>query len=273
MNNIAIICVNYNNNHFTEELIDSVRNSKCNVDNIQFTIVVVDNSEGMESVSFLAKESSVFCDVKVLKPKSNLGYFHGLNFGLSAIDLSSYRFVIIANNDIKFKANFFESLVIATYPSDAMLICPDVITKDGFHQNPHRLNPYTRLNLLLLDLYFSNFYIARLLTKVNALKKALFKYHSRPAPINFIELYSGIGACYVLTPLFLASNNQLYFPGFLYGEEACLAYQVQQSDGRTYLDPKLVVYHEDSATLSKLPKRTTYNFGRDSYWKFRHVIF
>ena len=79
----------------------------------------------------------------------------------------------------------------------------------------------------------------------------------------------GIGACYVLLPSFLSRFRQLDFPHFLYGEEAYLTRQVHSAGGKLYYDPELKVQHKESATLSKLPKRTTYEFGRDGYWSYR----
>lgn len=79
----------------------------------------------------------------------------------------------------------------------------------------------------------------------------------------------GIGACYVLLPAFLKKYKSLVFPHFLYGEEAYLSRQVHERGGLLFYDPDLVVLHKESATLSKLPKRTTYEFGRDGYWHYR----
>jgi len=273
MINIAIICVNYNNAFYTKALINSIESQKYDKNKIKFLILVVDNSESEESKLDLSKKLNCFADVKILDPTINLGYFHGLNYGLNNIKLSDYRFVVVANNDITFDKLFFANLCDSIYPSNAMVICPDVITKDGFHQNPHRSKCYTYLDIFLFDLYFSNFYIARFMTILNSLRKRFFKYKLRSVPSYLIELYSGIGACYVLTSLFTSHHTNLFFPGFLYGEEACLAYQVIKSGGRTYFDPNLLVRHEESATLSKFPKIDTYNFGRDSYWKFRPIIF
>jgi len=82
----------------------------------------------------------------------------------------------------------------------------------------------------------------------------------------------GVGACYVLMPGFLATSKRLFFPAFLYGEEACLAWQVRDAGGITWYDPSLKVDHAESAACSKLPSRTAYEYGREAYWRYRHLL-
>jgi GT2 family glycosyltransferase len=201
-----------------------------------------------------------------------MGYFHGLNFAINKIDASKFSHIVVGNNDLIYEENFFDILISSEYPNNAMVICPNIITKDGYHQNPHHINKLSKLQIFFFDLYFYNYLFAVILIKINRIKKYLINSSVKKIPNKVTEIYQGVGACYVLMPLFFIRNSELYFPGFLYGEEACLSHQVKKSGGKLYFDPKLLISHEESATLSKLPKIQTYKFGRDSYWKFRDIL-
>lgn len=82
----------------------------------------------------------------------------------------------------------------------------------------------------------------------------------------------GIGACYILSPEFLKIFNQLDYPHFLYGEEAYFSNQIHSSGGILWFDPDLVVHHAESATLSKVPKRTAYEFSKSGYPSYRRML-
>ena len=68
---------------------------------------------------------------------------------------------------------------------------------------------------------------------------------------------------YSQTGLYRARN------GILFGEEAFLTKQVHDAGGKLYYDPKLVVRHKESATVSRLPSRRTYEFARTAYPDYR----
>jgi GT2 family glycosyltransferase len=86
------------------------------------------------------------------------------------------------------------------------------------------------------------------------------------------ELHMGIGACYILTQNFLRNFTQLNSPTFLYGEEAFFSEQIHSKNGILYFDSSLVVLHAESATLSQIPKRKSYEFAREGYPLYRKLM-
>jgi hypothetical protein len=70
----------------------------------------------------------------------------GLTFSLAAIDPRKYDCVIVGNNDLTFDEDFLEKLAAGVYTDDTLVVAPNVITKDGYHQNPHCITrvPATR---------------------------------------------------------------------------------------------------------------------------------
>ena len=85
-------------------------------------------------------------------------------------------------------------------------------------------------------------------------------------------IHMGIGACYVLRRNFFEHYSRLDDSVFLYGEEALLAGQLEAVGGKMYYDAALVVHHAESATLSRLPSKTTYDFAKASYPKYRSFL-
>lgn len=267
MVDIIFAMVVYNNYTDTLDCVSSVR--KMLVSDGAIECVIIDNSDKKEIIDKIEKLEVMFDFVKVLRPSKNLGYFGAFNFFFEAYTNLKNKFVILCNNDLVFDANFCEELRKANYGEEILVVCPDVVTLDGRHQNPHVLSPRSSLQRLKLDLYFSHFYVACLLRIIQKVGRFVIK-----PKINYdwkspCYLHMGIGACYVLLPSFLRRFKHLEFPHFIYGEEAYLSKQVHDVGGKLYYDPNLKMLHKESVTLSKLPRKKTYEFGREGYWDYR----
>lgn len=227
-----------------------------------FDFVVVDNSVDVSELEKLSDIFSGYENAYVVTEKENKGYFSGLNSGIEFCSPCKYRYICVGNNDLLFDENFLKILAEKNYSDDVYAVCPDVVTSDGFHQNPHVVEPMGWKRKLKLDLYYSFYFMARLLS----FAKSIFfprKVNKKCASGCYIHM--GIGAFYVLTPLFFKKNEKLDYPFFLYGEEAFLSNQVICSGGKMYYDPDLIVFHEESATLSKTPSHEKYKWARASY--------
>jgi GT2 family glycosyltransferase len=260
------VTVVYNNSKDTHDFLESLSSMHCNGD---VSCVIIDNSDVDNIINEIKKLELIFPFVKVLNSGENLGYFGAFNYYFKNSHLFDGDIVLLCNNDLIFCNDFLLNFEKSTYPENVFVVCPDVITLDGVHQNPHVLKPRTKIQRIKLDLYFTHYYVACILIfikKISGLNSKKSKVHSYSNPGY---LHMGIGACYVLLPTFLDKFKYLNFPHFLYGEEAYLTEQVHNAGGALYYDPALKVQHKESATLSKLPKRKTYQFGRDGYWSYR----
>lgn len=267
MKKFQVVAVIYNNYKDTFEFCQSLK--RANSSRFYLSCFLVDNSDDFLIKELIDTIQDDFDFVRILRPSRNIGYFGAFNFFFESEFFESEAVVLICNNDLIFSADFFEALYRAKYNEDVFVICPDVLTFDGVHQNPHVLKPRTWLQRIKLDLYFSSYYIAFILRFIQRIIKPLTSCKTGSDLALPGYLHMGIGACYVLLPKFFAKFNRLNYPHFLYGEEAYLTNQVHSEGGRLYYDPKLKILHKEGATLSKLPGRTTYNFGRDGYWSYR----
>ncbi|MEY4467808.1 MAG: putative rhamnosyl transferase [Pseudomonadota bacterium] len=275
MKRLLYVAVVYNNVEETRDMCCSLLRQTPG--NYEISLVLVDNSDARLVQLEIDKMATDFAFVSILRPNKNLGYFPAISEALSLYALD-YDVVIAGNNDLKYAEDFSFTLSNATYEDDVMVVCPDVVTADGFHQNPHHKFRLNLLEKIYFDIYFSH-YICSVV--VGKLKKTisffakLFKHSTLSIRGEGIsqEIDQGVGAVYVFRRRFLVDIDcKLHYPGFLYGEEACLSWQVRSNGGKIWYDPSLKVWHAESASLSKVNKATTYCYGRDSYWKIRDLL-
>ena len=270
---IDFICVNFNNSSYTKKLIGSLKEQVNRDDIFSIRCIVIDNSTDEEDVRSLKKYCSTLDWVNYIRSANNVGYFGGLNLGIENIKLENSKFVILCNNDLEFESYFCETLLNSKYANNVFAICTDIITKEGIHQNPHHLKKISYVKRLQFDAYFSHYFIGVALQSIkHFMKNMTNKVQKDIKPLHSCEINQGVGACYILLPSFFEHIDKLYFPWFLYGEEACFSWQVHDKKGILWFDPELKITHDESATLSTLPKRITYEFARTSYWGYRHLI-
>ena len=269
-NNFDFLCVVYNNYEDTLEYC----NSLCSMDLIDCNIrcFVLDNSTNDDIISQVKQLPDKYDFVTVLRSGSNLGYFGAFNYFFETSYFDTNRIVVICNNDLVFDKYFCTRYIENTgkYPSDAMVICPDVVTSDGRHQNPHLLKRLGFFSRLKLDLYFSNYYLGTLLKIIKFLLTPIISGKGYVKESSGY-IYLGIGACYILNKKFFESFDRLIYPHFIYGEEAYLSSQVHSVHGRLYYDSTLIVTHKDSATFKKLPSKLVYEYEREGYWSYRKL--
>lgn len=272
MKRLLFIAVIYNNVAETRDLCLSL--SLQTPGDYSAWLVLVDNSDDPTARAAINALVQEFPFSSVLRPGNNLGYFPAITFALEKY-AKEYDLVIAGNNDLKYDKDFSKILSDSIYSDEIMVICPDVVTAEGVHQNPHHKYRLSWAEKLYFDIYFASYFSARIIRFIgNNLKRLLPpQHHANPVSRSMQpaqEIDQGVGAVYVFRPQFLRRiGYRLYYPGFLYGEEACLSWQVRDAGGKTWYDPSLKVWHAESATLGQLPSNKTYRFARQSYWKFR----
>jgi GT2 family glycosyltransferase len=241
------------------------------------SIVVIDNSEDPDEFSKLAEIVAGNSRLKLIAVK-NEGYFSALNKGLSEVRDKAASIVVVCNNDILFDSTFFRMLRQAEYPTGALVVAPSVLTIAGRPQNPHHIRRIGFFRRLAFDIYFTHYYLACVLTYISRTMRSLVEARfSRIKNRNLRdeiarEIEQGVGAIYILRPQFFEKFDSLYYEWFLYGEEACLAWQLRTVNSRIWFDPALKVVHAESQTLGRLPARKTYGFARASYWGYRPLL-
>jgi len=263
---VYFIAVNYNNASYSLKYVNSILALKSEY-NVQ--IIIVDNKSEANDVDELEKGIAGIDNVKLIKNTANSGYFGGLNKGLQTIDQAEAAFVLIGNNDLTFDKEFLTLLSKVEYDEQTMILAPDVVTENGFHQNPlltDRMHPLRKWGLRL---YYTNYYFGKTIYHITQLIKNAAMPNRKLESSQFI--YMGIGACYILTPHFFKSFSLLKEDVFLWSEEALLSGQITEKNGKILYCPELIVHHAENTSIKKLPSRQTYAMARKSFLKtFRY---
>lgn len=265
---VPVIAVNFNNSECSIGMINSLLPQAELLDEI----VIVDNASGeAEFEKMLTFRDQLSAadrrKVKLIRLPENLGYFRALNIGLEQLESQPEK-AVVGNNDLIFDRSFLAELSKAKFDDDVFVVCPDIVTADGFHQNPHVIKPLSPKRKLGFDLYFCNYYLGSTLLYF---KRKLFPRKSNFAEGEF-DVHMGIGACYILTSAFFERLKKLDDSVFLYGEEAFLSNQVKANGGRLLYYSKLQVGHLESVATSKIPAKKKYLLTQQSYRLYRDYL-
>lgn len=272
MNIFTFIAVNYNNSNFTRDYIQSINEIILQSDD-SIKIIIVDNASQKDDLIKLREVCKIDKNITLIESDENLGYFKGLNLGITEALKNSQKNIIIGNNDLTFEKNFIIELKKIDYMKDIMVIAPNIITKDGRQQNPHVLKSATRIEKIKNDIYYTNYYIAKGLHTINkAIKKIISKPQVNKNNYGRMIIKGGIGACYILTENFTQRFKKLDDRVFMWGEEALLSNQVESVGGKILYDPSIIVNHHESATVKKMSSKKKYNIIRESYKIYRDYL-
>jgi len=199
--NISFLHVNYNNSQLTIDCIDSILlNIKKN--DIEIKIIIIDNNSSNLEIKILSDWFNQNSDpfIKVLYLEQNLGYFKAFNEGLNYLSsVEKSGFVLIGNNDLKFTPDFTNTLFSSYYNNDVFVIAPNIINKVGLHQNPHLIKKFALIRLFYYRIYYSYFFIAKLLMFFATLFSVRSSLNDKKDFEKSQYITLGYGACYILT--------------------------------------------------------------------------
>jgi GT2 family glycosyltransferase len=268
---IGYVCVNYNNSSYTRDAVNSLVVNRAH----EFHIVVVDNNSDKANVEILQKLQAEHANVEVVFNETNVGYFRGLNLGIARLKARKpeVEFMVVGNNDLLFPADFGNSIaencaMLRLHP----VICPDIVTLDGVHQNPHVIERISRVREVVYDIYYSNYYVALLIRRLAHLT-ARFTDRNDETEWSIRRLiYQGHGACYVLGPVFFQNFAELWAPTFLMGEEFFLSKQLRDLGLSKLYEPSIVVQHRCHAAIDQIPNRRVWEFSRDAHRVYRKHV-
>jgi len=263
--NVAFICVNYNNSFHTINWVNSLlkhTNDDC--------LVIVDNNSEQEDIKILndfikSINFQLVSKIIIIESSLNLGYFGGLNLGLSKLNTSKFDYIIIGNNDLVFSENFRFELNNININDNTFVVSPNIINLNGYEQNPHVLKKFNFFKRVYYFFSFQNYFIFNIFVFVAYLKgkytrKVIFSFKHKS---QFI--YMGYGACYLLTRNYFKYFNELPNSLFLMGEEALLSNQVFSKNGKILYVPTLSIKHIEHASISKLNSRILFNRMKFAY--------
>lgn len=257
------VTVNYNNHLYTLKYVESIR--KLSAHSSAVEIIIVDNNSIPSDYHALEVAVKEVCGITLLRGEKNIGYFGGLNRGLDQIQDKFGKIIIVGNNDLEFEAGFLSHLEKIIYDDKTFALAPNVITANGYHQNPHCVHRVSAFRKLGYRIYFLNYYVGQFIYQMTQRYKRTRYPHNNNACEKQIYIYMGIGACYVLTEHFFEHCEKLDDRVFLWGEEALFAGQVAAAGGKILYDPSIIIYHNENTTVSKIPSRQSYKIQQRSF--------
>jgi GT2 family glycosyltransferase len=269
---IGFVFTNFNSSSYTKDLVISLRqfNSQNN-----YPIIIVDNDSNEENIALLKLIEKENNNVHLILSGINLGYFKGLNVGIKYIreNLIGVDYLVVGNNDLIFPRDFVESIsktkeIFEKYP----VISPNIITTDGVHQNPHVIKNISKFREFIYDLYFLNYYVAILIKGIAKVTKRFSNRRDREQHEIAQSIYSGYGACYILSPLFFDFFDSLWAPTFLMGEEFFLSKQLESENFKVYYEPSIFVEHQLHSTMNLVPSKKVWDIAKKSHKEYRKYV-
>jgi GT2 family glycosyltransferase len=268
---VGFVFTNYNNSLLTVQAINSIETNKSDC---ACSIVIIDNCSTDIERDILFN-NILSSSVKVVFNKINIGYFPGLNLGIDELIKNHFDFdlIVIGNNDLVFDRSFFQSisdnyLKIKEFP----VVCPSIVTIDGFYQNPHVYKNISRFREIIWDIYYSNYYFSLLILRIASLFRFFVQRKDfKSFSVNgFID--QGYGACYLLTPKFFLKYTKLWAPSFLMGEEFHLSRQLKSLGDKMFYFSEITVFHHDHATISKVSNRLLWDYSKRAHSIYRFFV-
>ncbi|MCP9292293.1 glycosyltransferase family 2 protein [Gracilimonas sediminicola] len=256
-NKFCGIFVDHNSKEYSIKLLKSISNYKHPID-----IHIINNFDGFDDYG---EYESIKLQVHNI---DNIGYFQSINYVLKKIEPTLFDYIFIGNNDIEFRNDIISIIENKNYKNSVYCISPDIINRSGIHQNPHVLKPYSFFKKLKLDIYYSSYHLAKILSML--FRKNIQK-NNKPYEYSG-EIHMGNGSFYILTNHFFSQAKILDTPPFLNGEEAFLSNQIKSNGGKTIYDPDLKIYHDESVSLAKVNNRKKFNWSKKSYKQHRRFL-
>jgi GT2 family glycosyltransferase len=272
MEHIHFVFTNYNNSKFTENAIKSIQE----FDNGLIQIVVVDNKSDEDDIKALKQFESKYSNLSIVYSKDNLGYFRGLNVGIHYLKEKfphTNAYMVIGNNDVLFPKDFYQSIInkkdlLEKYP----VISPNIITADGFNQNPHVISKISKTREIIYDIYHTNYIFAKLIIQLAKITSSFTDRKDEEQHEVAQEIYQGYGAIYILTPLFFENFKDLWAPTFLMYEEYFLSKQLSDKGYKIYYEPSIKLTHLMHATTDKLPGKLKWQFSKKAHKEYRKYV-
>ena len=256
---ILHITVNFKNWDITKKLIKSLdKNSE-----VELTLFVVDNCADSSSDKFINEIEVKNITLQIIKSKNNLGYFGAASYVLSNLNYLEFDFIIISNNDIEVIQNNFYSILFKYKTYD--IIAPSIRTLNGIEQNPHRINPISKIRKIYYSIYFSSYIVAYILNSLIKLKKSLM---SKIDNVDYSEpftIFSPHGAYLIFNKTYFIKGGFIDNGFFLYGEEDSIAAISFKHKFNIIFAPELKIIHHESITIGRRFSRIKFTYQKETF--------
>ncbi len=229
----AVIILNYNSSEDCRKCVSYLKRQQ----GVELELILIDNcSADADKVEILCQEQGC----TFIASRENRGYNAGNNIGLRYAAEKGYEYAFVANPDMEFPQTDYMAKLIETMEkdSDIVVIGSDIVTPEGWHQNPLDFVSFWSEFLWPIDMLRCKF------------TKKTVSSSLDPAISRYCPMLSG--CCIGLRIDFLKRLGFFDENVFLYCEEPILAYQVKKAGKKLY-------YLADTQALHRHIKSTKGN--------------
>lgn len=256
---VLLICVDYFSYRETVEYVNTILKTDSHV-----KIILVCNSGRDEFPKDFINGGPRLCIYDFGK---NLGYMQAAHLGLLEYLKSNPLpdWIILSNTDISFHANdFFETL--SHDPRTGSILAPDIISSDGYHQNPFLSYRPSGKKLRFLRLIYSSPFIFKLYSFAANIKAKLLK--SKNVKITKKPIYAPHGSFVIIGSGYFQAGCTLEHPTFLYGEELFIAERARENNIPVMFEPAYKIYHAEHVVTGKLGGKSKAGYLKESITYF-----
>lgn len=257
MKKIVYLILHYRAVADTTECIESILRLK--KENIIQKIVVVDNGSADGSYEKLLQIFKENNDVVILHSQYNLGFAKGNNIGFQYAKKNlGADFIVQLNNDTLIQQENFNEIIISKFNDNHYWILgPDIVTADGYHQNPVLDRKWTikklrqerlkkRIRILLFFLHLD-----RIVLHLQKSKNEIYQKTKLEQDIKDTMLH---GACLIFSRYYIQQFDGMDSRTFLYMEEDILRLYANHYNYLMMYSGDLEIYHkEDISTKKAIP--------------------
>lgn len=263
MEKVSFVILHYMSYNDTLECVESILN---NVEYPNYNIIIIDNNSLNNSGISLRNKYKDNDLVEVVINKENLGFAKGNNIGYKlAREKYKADFIVVINNDTIIEQKDFLNLIVNTYYKYKYhLLGPDIISFDGIHQNPQRIDGISLGELKVMisktkKAYLKNkfidmFKIYNIGTHIKKILKKQKNNVNDKNPYfcnNLMEDVQLHGACIIFSPLYIMNEINAFYPDtYMYGEEDILFYICKVKKYKTIFEPKIKIMHKEDASTN-----------------------
>lgn len=252
----------------TIECVNSIISNVIIAKEDMYYIVVVDNGSDNDSYSILKKELK---DKRVilLQNDKNWGFARGNNIGFKfAKNSLKADFIALINNDTIISQKDWIIKAMELYREYKYAVLgPDIITADGYHQNPF---PQKKWTLISLHMMRRKQQIKMLLTRFG-LDAVWIERKCTSDCQKFVDrdvLNAGLhGACMIFSKEYIECFDGLCDKTFLYMEEEILMLYLDAYHLKSLYSPEIKIFHkEDMATNAAITDTKERKIRKYKYW-------
>lgn len=266
---VLVLCVNYNTRENLLRYLNSLYKSERLVaSSLGLDVVVSDNSKDQVTSEYLVPY--IDHQLRYLHTGNNLGYLGAINYAIEKlkINLSSYDFVIISNVDLVVEVSFFASLLDLGVDESIGWIAPSIYSlKENRDRNPKIISRIKKHKILLAILVYLHPIIHKLY------ERNIYSTKERPECPSGMSIYAGHGSFMILTRAFLASNPDIRYFSFLFGEEIFFAELVRMAGLKVVYNTDLKIIDSDHESTGKLRSKELCRMNRESLLKLYSKFF